>query len=250
MWDDAKQMDALAITLTVITALCLAWAAVAWVVRQPSFEFREVVVTAPLGRANGAHLEAVIREELTGTFFTMDLERARNALREVPWIRSVALRRQWPHRLEITVDEHEPLARWNDGALVSTRGEVFTAESRTDLPQFEGPEGHASEITERYRTWSDVLRPLSLAVTQVRLSPRGGWRLVAMGPGGPLAIELGRDDTDARLARFVVAHGRTLGALARAGTRIDAVDLRYRSGFAARVPGFREKGGKPAARTT
>ncbi len=86
----------------------------------------------------------------------------------------MALRRQWPHRLEITVDEHEPLARWNDGALVSTRGEVFTAESRTDLPQFEGPEGHASEITERYRTWSDVLRPLSLAVTQVRLSPPRG----------------------------------------------------------------------------
>ena len=43
------------------------------------------------------------------------------------------------------------------------------------------------------------------------------------------------------------SHGRTLGALARAGTRIDAVDLRYRNGFAARVPGFREKSAKPAA---
>ena len=114
MWDDAKQMNALAITLAVITALGLAWVAVTWMVRQPSFAFREVVVTTPLERANGAHLEAVIREELTGTFFTMDLERARGALTAVPWIRNVALRRQWPHRLEVTVDEHEPLARWND----------------------------------------------------------------------------------------------------------------------------------------
>ena len=250
MWDDVKQMNALAVTLTAITALGLAWVAVTWIVRQPSFAFREVVVTAPLERANGAHLEAVIREELTGTFFTMDLARARNALNQVPWIRNVALRRQWPHRLEVTVDEHEPLARWNDASLVSTRGEVFSAQWRDELPQFNGPEGRAAEIVSRYRTWSQTLQPVALTVTQVRLSPRGAWQVKTTGPAGPLVLELGRDEPDARLARFVTVHGRTLGALARAGTRIEAVDLRYRNGFAARVPGFREKSAKSAAGTT
>jgi cell division septal protein FtsQ len=52
---------------------------------------------------------------------------------------------------------------------------------------------------------------------------------------------LGRDDPSGRLARFVAAHDRTIGALARAGRRIEQVDLRYRNGFAARVPSFREK---------
>lgn len=247
MWDDVKQMNALAITLAAITTVCLAWVAVTFVVRLPAFAFREVVVTAPLVHASGAHLEAVIRKELTGTFFTMDLGDARAALAEVPWVRSVALRRQWPHRLEVTVDEHEPLARWNDSALVSTRGEVFAAEFAADLPQFEGPEGRAPDIADRYRTWSDVLSPLALTLTQVRLSARGGWQIKAVGPTGPLTMELGRDEPDARLTRFVAAHGRTLGALARAGTRVDAVDLRYRNGFAARIPGFREKTAKPAA---
>jgi hypothetical protein len=50
MWDDVKQMNALAITLTVITVLGLAWVAVTWIVRQPSFAFREVVVIAPLSK--------------------------------------------------------------------------------------------------------------------------------------------------------------------------------------------------------
>jgi len=250
MWDDAKQMNALAITLTAITLLGLAWVAVTWIVRLPSFAFREVVVITPLARANGAHLEAVIREELTGTFFTMDLERARRALNEVPWIRNVALRRQWPHRLEVTVDEHEPLARWNDSSLVNTRGEVFTEQWRSELPQFNGPEGRAAEIAARYRAWSDTLQPIARTVSQMRLSPRGGWQVRTTGPAGPLVLELGRDEPDARLARFVAVHGRTLGALARTGTRIEAVDLRYRNGFAARIPGFREKGGKPAAGTT
>ncbi len=247
MWDDARQMNALAVTLTVITALGLAGAVAVWIVRQPAFAFRDVVVATKLERTNAAHLEAVIRDELTGTFFTMDLERARTALTQVPWVRGVALRRQWSGRLELEVDEHEPLARWNDGGLVNTRGEVFNAQWSAELPQFTGPEGRAAEIAVRYRGWSDELRALALSIREVRLSPRGGWQLKTAGEQGALTLELGRDDIDARLSRFVVAYGRTLGALSRAGTRVGAVDLRYRNGFAARVPEFRERVAKPAA---
>jgi hypothetical protein len=44
----------------------------------------------------------------------------------------------------------------------------------------------------------------------------------------------------------VTAYGRTIGALARQGTRVEHVDLRYRNGFAARLPGFREKAARRA----
>jgi cell division protein FtsQ len=54
-------------------------------------------------------------------------------------------------------------------------------------------------------------------------------------------LDVGRDDASERLARFLGVYRRTIGVLARAGTRVDHVDLRYRNGFAARMPGFREK---------
>ena len=247
MWDDAKQMNALAVTLAVLALAGLVITLVAYVVRQPAFAFREVVVTAPLTRANAAHVEAVIREELSGNFFTMDLNRARKALASVPWVRSAALRRQWPHRLEVTVEEHEPLARFNDSQFVNTRGEVFQAQSRDELPHFEGPEARAVEMVDRYREWGPTLHALSLELAELRLSPRGGWRVKAVGTDGPVTLELGKDEPDARLARFVAAHRQTIGALSRAGTRIDVVDLRYRNGFTVRVPAFREKNVKPSA---
>ena len=247
MWDDAKQMNAIAATLGVLVVAALLWAGTAWVVRQPAFAWKEVVVTNRLERASAAHLEAVIREELTGTFFTMDLNRARQALAQVPWVRNVALRRQWPPRLEVEVEEHVPFARWNDTSLVNPDGEVFGAEWKDDLPQFEGQEGRAAEMAAQYRAWSARLEPLALTIRKLRLSPRGGWQIQASGPQGMLTVELGRDEPDARLARFVAAQPRTLGTLARSGTRVDYVDLRYRNGFAARVPQFREKTGKPAA---
>lgn len=241
MWDDAKQLNATAASIALVAAGFLVYGAIEWVTRQPAFDFREVVVNGSLQRASGAHLEAVIREELAGTFFTMNLDQARVSLGRVPWVRRITLRRQWPQRLEIGVEEHVPLARWNATALVNVDGEVFAAEYDGELPQFEGPEGHAAEMAAHYREWNEVLAPLALAVEAMRLSPRGGWYLRTRGEGGTLALELGRDEPSARLARFLAAHGRTLGALARTGTRIEHVDLRYRNGFAARVPGFRER---------
>jgi cell division protein FtsQ len=249
MWDDAKQLNVIAAALALLAASALVWGALAWALRQPAFAFREVVVDGPLSRASAAYIEATVREELTGTFFTMNLERARNALARVPWVRSVALRRQWPQRLEVTIEEHEPLARWNDAGLVNTHGEVFIADFNGELPQFEGPDASAAQVAARFREWSAALAPLSLALEEIRLSPRGGWRLAARGSEGELAIELGREQPGARLARFVAAYERTIGTLARAGTHIDHVDLRYRNGFAARVPGFRERAPKKVGTT-
>jgi cell division protein FtsQ len=247
MWDDARQLNAIAVTLTVIAAAFLAWALVGWMTRLPVFAFREVVVTTPLARASGAHLESVIRGELAGTFFTMNLDAARASLARVPWVRAVALRRRWPHRLEVEVDEHEPFARWNDVALVDTRGDVFVASYAGELPEFSGPDGQAALMAARYREWSAQLAPLALRLRGLNLSARGGWRLRAEDDGRPLTLDVGRDDVAGRLARFVAVYARTLGVLARAGTHVDRVDLRYRNGFAARVPGFREK---PARRTS
>jgi cell division protein FtsQ len=244
MWDDARQLNAMAATLAVMACAALIYAAAAWLVRQPLFAFREVVVTTPLARANGAYLEAVVRSELSGTFFTLDLVRARDALAKVPWVRSAGLRRQWPKRLEIEIEEHAPLARWNGAGLVNTRGEVFMADWNGDLPQFTGPEGSAATIATRYRDWGRLLAPLDLRVRGVAMSARGAWEIRADARAAPLAIELGRDDPDARLARLIAAYPRTLETLARAGKPVLRVDLRYRNGFAAQIAGVSDKAAK------
>jgi len=244
MWDDAKQLNAVAAGLALFAVVLLGYGAVRWITQLPAFAFRAVGVNGALERADPRYLEAVIREELAGTFFTMNLDRARASLERVPWVRRVALRRQWPQRLEVSIEEHVPLARWNATALVNVEGEVFAADHDGELPQFEGPEGRSAEMTARYREWSEALASLAMAIETLRLSPRGGWYVRTRGEVGTLGVELGRDEPAARLARFLAAHGRTLGVLARTGTRIEHVDLRYRNGFAARVPGFRERAPK------
>jgi cell division protein FtsQ len=244
MWDDARQLNAIAVTLAVIALAFLTFALVNFVARLPAFEYREVVVTTPLARASAAHLESIVRSEQRRTVLTMNLDRAREALARVPWVRSVALRRQWPRRLEIAVDEHEPFARWNDSTLVDTHGDVFVANYAGTLPDFAGPDGQAAQMTARFREWNAELAPHGLRLTGLGLSARGGWQLRAADDGGAITLDVGRDDANERLARFLDVYRKTIGVLARTGTRVDHVDLRYRNGFAARMPGFREKGAK------
>ena len=40
MWDDAKQLNAIAATLAVLVAVAMLWAGISWIVRQPAFAWQ------------------------------------------------------------------------------------------------------------------------------------------------------------------------------------------------------------------
>ena len=244
MWDSPRALNAASALIAAAALTALAWGTVSWAVRQPAFAFREVVIQGPLVRANPAFLEAVIREELKGTFFTMRLADARASLSRVPWVRDVALRRLWPGRLEVSVFEHEPLARWNDNALVDARGEIFSADYDGELPQFIGPDGTAAEVAAHFHEFGEMLKPANLTIVEISLSPRGGWRLKS--GRGAMSVELGRVEPGERLSRFVANYARTVGRLERAAKHVSRVDLRYGNGFAATVQGLAVPAAKPA----
>ena len=147
-------------------------------------------------------------------------------------VRHVAVRRVWPGRLEISIEEHVALARWGDEALVNTHGERFVGKTQEALPSFIGPAGTQAEVARRYARFSAIVAPLGTKVERVVLSARHAWQLrLANG----LHLALGRDPEAAelRLQSFVAAYPATLSA---DGRRYEYVDLRYPNGFAVRVP--------------
>jgi len=77
MWDDPRRLNAAALLLLLTALALLAWGGISWATRQPVFAIGHVAVDGALVRVNPAHIGAVIREELRGTFFTMRLADAR-----------------------------------------------------------------------------------------------------------------------------------------------------------------------------
>ena len=161
-------------------------------------------------------------------FFAVDLDEVRAAVAALPWVERVEVRKRWPDRLEVTLHEHTPVARWGDDRMLSEDGALFAAPegAGAGLPLFEGPESRAGELMAVHGIARPLFLPLGLRIDTVTLSARGSWSL-RLDDG--TRIEAGRGDPQARLARFA----RMLPQLRDDPTRrIVRADLRYTNGFA------------------
>ncbi len=238
MWDKPQLLMWLANLLTALALLLLFYAVVFLAIHSPLFPVRRVQVEGDLTHVTREQLQYVVKNELKGTFFTLDLDKTRQAFEKLPWVRRVEVRRYWPDRLEVNVEEHHAIARWGSASLLNTFGERFDAASNEVLPVLEGPEGMEKQMVERYRQFRDVLKPLGKQPTQIWLSERRAWRVEL---DGKIVVDVGRAEGVERLQRFATAYPNSL---ARLEQPFDYVDLRYPNGFAVKLPGFRAQDNK------
>ncbi|HZV54666.1 MAG TPA: cell division protein FtsQ/DivIB [Rhodocyclaceae bacterium] len=237
-WDRPVLMNLVADLLIVLAIAGLAWAGTVVLQRLPFFPLRQVVVNGQVDQVTRAQIEQATRATLVGNFFTIELDEVRAAFEKLPWVRHADVRRRWPNALELTLEEHVAVARWQqadgESRLVNGFGEVFAAASQASLPAFSGPEGSAPEVLGRYREFEKILAPLGRKPEAMALSSREAWQ-VKLDDG--VVLELGRDEakytlTD-RMARFTAYYRPALEKvhLANAGV----VDMRYPNGFALRA---------------
>jgi cell division protein FtsQ len=203
-----------------------------WLLLPERFPVTRVEVKGNLQHTNRAEIEAAL-PRAAGNFFAADLAELRAGVERLPWVRRVEVRRVWPGRLEVSVEEHVALARWGTGdemsRLVNTFGETFSAKTTRALPAFVAPGGTSAEVVRRYRRFAEIVAPLDTGVERVVLTQRHAWQLRL---GNGLHLMLGRDAdlAEARLRRFVEIYPSV------EKKKNEYVDLRYPNGFALRVP--------------
>ncbi|MCE5181066.1 MAG: FtsQ-type POTRA domain-containing protein [Betaproteobacteria bacterium] len=232
----------LANMLYALSGVLLLYVVLFLVVHLPVFPLRKVDVQGDLQHVNREQVQFIVAREMKGNFFTLDLNRTRAAFEKLPWVRNVNVRRRWPDKLEVAIEEHAVLARWGSSALVNTRGELFRAASNAVLPEFSGPEDAAEEMTRNYEEFRRMLKPLNLKPVRMSLSDRRALQ-VRLNTG--LVLELGRDKVRERLEKFSGVYPQTLAKLAQPASY---ADLRYPNGFAVHYTEAVEKKAGPAGK--
>ena len=230
MWDKPTWLNWLANSLLAISLVAMLYAAMFAVVHLPIFPLREVVVEGQLNHVNREQVKLIVAKHLKGNFFTLDLIKARNAFKKLPWARNVSLRRRWSNKLEVVIEEHKALARWGSIALVNTHGELFYAATNNELPVFLGPGDGVIEVASQYMEVSKSLKMADLTIATLALSPRRAWQVTTT---NGMVIELGRVDVAARLDKFVRVYRNTIASI---NMKEGYADLRYPTGFAVRRP--------------
>ena len=243
---DVRLMNIVASSVFVLAAVGALVAGVLWLMRSPLFPIRGIQLDGDLLRNNVPTIRANAAPRLAGNFYSVDLQQGRRAFESVPWVRRAVVRRVWPDRLAVRLEEHRAVALWvaqgeqNSGAdrLVNSHGEVFDANvgdvEDDGLPKLEGPEGSAAQMLAMVRRVQPVLSKLDMDIERLHLSGRGSWH-ADLDSGA--SIELGRGSEDeivARSERFV----RTLAAAtAKWRAPLEYADLRHTDGYAVRLRG-------------
>lgn len=252
MWHNARLLNLIASTLYAVVVLMALAAGLLWLAQRPVFAITHVEIAPMDGGAlrhvNAPSVRGSALGKLSGNFFTLDLNAARQAFESVPWVRRASVRREWPNGLAVEVEEHEALGTWGSpesGRLLNTYGEVFvanTAEAEEDaqLLALDGPPDSEGDVIEKLEVMRQWFRPLKAEPLAVALSGRYAWRAKL---SNGMVVELGREQNDEeraameqRVRRFVAAWPQVTEQW---GKQIDYADLRYPNGFAIRAANAR-----------
>ena len=170
MWHRPRTLNTLADLLYLFSGGLLLAAVLIWLTRVPFSPVREVLVPHPLVHVQASEIEDALEGVLRGNFLTLNLDVARLELEKLPWVRRADVRRRWPSRLEVSLEEQTVAARWGEGRgeLVNSYGEVFVAnlpetEGR-NLPLLYGPKGSSRDVFAFYQKAEQSLDPLGLTV--------------------------------------------------------------------------------------
>jgi cell division protein FtsQ len=241
---DVKLMNLAASVLFMACGLLLAAAVGWWALRNPVFAIGGITVLGDTTHNNVATLRANVAPRLAGNFFTIDLKKAREAFEAVPWVRQAVVKRQFPNRLRVVLQEHEAEAFWgadSESHLVNTHGEVFEANAgdveQDGLPRLMGPEGTSAQVLAMYAALKPMFETLDLGIDQLALTGRGGWTL-HLDSGA--VVELGRgtqDEVLARTQRFARTLTQVTSKYNRRPEALVTADLRHADGYAVKLRG-------------
>jgi cell division protein FtsQ len=242
MWNNYQMLSLLANLMFVMVALAILYTINLRYLKLPVFPLKEISVKGvdknnpeegKLHNVTRKQIEQIVHSKITGNFFTVNLSSMRQALSELPWVRTVKIYRDWPDGLNVLLEEHKALAQWGNNELVNTYGEIFRATVDGELPLFVGPmEESSREMAQKYINFRRILRPLNQGIAEINLSPRYAW-CIRLEEG--TVLELGRGQVEMALVRYLSVYDQSIARLNQE-FQLDYLDLRYPNGFALRMP--------------
>ncbi len=196
-------------------------------VKDPSvWPINAVEVTTKLDHVEPSAIKDTVLQYVGASFFTIRMGALQKDLQTLPWVRKVNIERVWPDTLKIAIIEQTAVLKWQDTGFINDKGELFDPKQQhtLNLPKLSGDEARYQEVLSVFKRLNAQLSEQDLSIVELDLSPRSAWS-ARLGNG--MWLNLGQDDIEARLARFI----KVMPALNLENPNKTYVDLRYTNGW-------------------
>ena len=200
------------------------------------FSINEVIVSGNAPDVDPAAVLSAVKEMGPTSWFSVDLEDVEQAVKQVPWVYEVDVRRKWPGKLIVNLTQAEPIALWNRTTWLNQSGEPLVMPalfSNEQLPRFFGPDDKQKLLLDTARMFKQHI-PSHWNIDEVELTERGVWSTVMQinALEHSVVVRLGKKDLAKKLQRLMVAMEHIDPSDL---SNISEFDLRYPNGFAARL---------------
>lgn len=223
------------VVIVVGLATAAGGAAYTWLGRSPIFAVREIDLN-PCAHLTREEVRAILGSEAGRNIWTLSAAEIGRRIREHPWVRAVSVRKVFPDRIVVRVEEYAPVAMVNLDALwyVDDRGTLFKRLTVHDSKAYPIVTGFAAaDLAARdaaavaaLRRTIELLRladsgSLRQNVSEIHFDPQDGYTIVTRDTG--LQLKIGTMDFRVAMKRIEDA----LPRLSRLGQLKGAVDLKH-----------------------
>lgn len=195
------------------------------------FAIQKIAVDGEFLNLQPAEVKVLVSNNVTGGFFSLDVDRLQQQILNNPWIASVSVRRIWPDSIRVSINEQVPVAFWGNNTLLNAEADIFAPEILPEshtLVRLDGPIGTETTVLKNFRVMKSAFDGMGIKLSAVEMNERRSWKIRTQ---GGVAIYMGRDELAMKIERFQAAHEASLGA---DWSQISEVDLRYTNGLTVR----------------
>lgn len=163
-------------------------------------------------------------------YFGQNVDQIREQIELMPWVKGAVVRKIWPDKLTVWVDEYIPVAVWNDTRFVSDKGEVFKLPpdklNTENLPQLSGPDFQSLTVLDAWNQIGKELKAKNLVLKSVGVDERGSWEA---GLDNGVILKLGRGEWKSKIDRLATIYPQIE---VPENKKLAYIDLRYNVGAA------------------
>jgi cell division protein FtsQ len=190
--------------------------------------------------------QAILGLGLPNTYIGQDVDDIQQEVMRYPWVKQASVRKQWPDRLIVYIEEYKPAFYWNDLYLLDDSGNVFSVPldrlGELQLPRIYGPEGKAKSMLDTYMKLDEVSKKLASNkfASEIKTAisdERNAWQLTVKQCTDDLCSEsqeikliIGSENIEKRYQQFIKLFPEIQSRMPT-DEKIVVADLRYENGI-------------------
>lgn len=214
--------------LSLAFALSLFILIAVWIFFSPARVLTEAQLNGELKRVSSETIQTIVQPYIGESFWRVDLEKLHADLLRLEWVYKATVKRRWPNKVIISLEEQKPVARWREDGLLNQSGDVFYPHDITpfkDWVVLEGSPLQSRKLLHDLMTFQEVFKSLDWTIDALKQQPDGSWDIHFL---SGVTVLLDNEDWQAKLSRFIRALPKTKQTLRKFA---QVFDLRYSNGF-------------------